>query len=476
MRMRTGTWAGFVTMLISVVAVGATLIGTSPASAFGALAVGDNDAYGAALNYGNEADARARAHTECSKSGATCQVVVAFHQTCSAFAGDRASTIYGWAYAPTKEQAQQMSVGFCQKEGGTRCEMRVWACETNVKRDRTATAKNVIGDAYRGFTQTAQAPTRVTPPPVAGNDTSRANLNPTPTPPPAAANLDVPKPPSAPIGQRTEPVPPRPATPPTAALEPPKLPPLAPITGLPNDGTKRVALVIGNDRYESLPALQKAVNDARSIGDTLTRLGFEVVKVENAPRRIMNQKLVEFTGKIGRGDTAFFFFAGHGVEIRGVNYLLPVDTPTARDNEEGLITGEGIPADSILERLQDRGAKVSLMVLDACRENPFKKPGSRGVGATRGLAQMTTPEGVFVLYSAGVGQTALDRLSDNDPNPNSVFTRAFINVLSKPDQSIQSMAKITQQEVRRLAATVNHPQMPAYYDQILGQFSLAPAR
>lgn len=465
MRMRTGRWAGFVTTLFGVVAVGATLIGTSPASAFGALAVSENEGYGFSFNYPNESEARARAQKEC---GGACQVVVVFQNTCSAFAGDRASLIYGWAYAPTKEQAQTMSMGFCQKEGGTRCEVRVSACESNVKRDRTATAKDVIGDAYRGFkTQTAQAPAaRVTPPPVS-NDTSRANLNS----------------PSVPIGQRNEPPPQqsRPVTPPTpppvAVLEPPKPPPPAPpVSGLPNDGTKRIALVIGNDRYESLPGLQKAVNDARSIGDTLSRLGFEVVKVENAPRRAMNQKLVEFTGKIGRGDTAFFFFAGHGVEIRGVNYLLPVDTPQARDNEEGLITSEGIPADQILERLQDRGAKVSLMVLDACRENPFKKPGSRGVGATRGLAQMTTPEGVFVLYSAGVGQTALDRLSDNDPNPNSVFTRAFISVLSKPDQSIQSMAKVTQQEVRKLAATVNHPQMPAYYDQILGQFSLAPAR
>jgi len=88
------------------------------------------------------------------------------------------------------------------------------------------------------------------------------------------------------------------------------------VTGLPNDGARRVALVIGNDRYESLPSLQKAVNDARAMGDTLTRLGFEVLRLENAPRRTMNQKLVEFTGKIGRGDTAFFFFAGHGIEIR----------------------------------------------------------------------------------------------------------------------------------------------------------------
>jgi hypothetical protein len=456
MRVRTEKWHRVgIAALAGVTAFGAALIGASPAAAFGALAVGDSNASGYSANYGSESEARARALKEC---GATCQVVVVYQHTCSAFAGDKVSRIYGWAYAPTKETAHQMSLGFCRKEGGTQCEVRVSSCEP-VGRDRTAIAKNVIGAEYRGPQIAQVAPARVAPKPPEDGRLGRANL--TPTPP--APRVDPPQ------------IPP-PPTPAAVVIDPPKPPPTAPIVGLPNDGARRVALVIGNDRYESLPRLQKAVNDARSIGDTLTRLGFEVVRVENAPRRAMNQKLVEFTSKIGRGDTAFFFFAGHGVEIRGVNYLLPVDTPAARDNEEGLITGEGIPADSILERLQDRGAKVSLMVLDACRENPFKKAGSRGVGATRGLAQMTTPEGVFVLYSAGVGQTALDRLSDNDPNPNSVFTRAFIEVLSKPEVSIQSMAKTTQQEVRRLAATVNHPQMPAYYDQILGQFSLAPAR
>jgi uncharacterized caspase-like protein len=141
-----------------------------------------------------------------------------------------------------------------------------------------------------------------------------------------------------------------------------------------------------------------------------------------------------------------------------------------------LITSEGIPADTIIEQLQERGAKVSMLVLDACRENPFKKSGLRGIGATRGLAQTTTPEGVFVLYSAGVGQTALDRISDTDPNPNSVFTRTFARVLTAPGTSVQEMAKTTQSEVRKLAATVNHPQMPAYYDQILGQFTFAQIR
>jgi poly(3-hydroxybutyrate) depolymerase len=260
-----------------------------------------------------------------------------------------------------------------------------------------------------------------------------------------------------------------PSPPPTAAQNLPS--PSSALAGVPG---RRVALVIGNDRYENVPGLQKAVNDARAVRERLTRLGFDVIHVENANRRVMNQKLAELTGKIGRGDTAFFFFAGHGIAIRDTNYLLPVDTPPAREGQEGLIAREAIGADVILDALQERGAKVSLMVLDACRDNPFKTANSRGVGGTRGLSQMPAPEGVFVLYSAGFGQTALDRLSDEDKNPNSVFTRTFVKLLEQPGLSLQELAKITQGEVRKLAASINHVQMPAYYDQVDGTLTLMP--
>jgi hypothetical protein len=83
---------------------------------------------------------------------------------------------------------------------------------------------------------------------------------------------------------------------------------------------------------------------------------------------------------------------------------------------------------------------------------------------------------VFALYFPGVGRTALDRISDTDPHPNSVFTRTFARVLTAPGMSVREMAKTTQSEVSKLAATVNHPQMPAYYDQILGQFTFAQTR
>jgi tetratricopeptide (TPR) repeat protein len=235
---------------------------------------------------------------------------------------------------------------------------------------------------------------------------------------------------------------------------------------------RRIALVIGNDKYDYLPRLEKAVNDARAVADHLSKLGFEVISVENANRRTMSTKLTELTGKLGRGDTAFFFFAGHGVAVKDGNYLLPTDTPHINEDQEAMVTREAIGADSIVDALQERGTRVVVMVLDACRDNPFKKAGTRGVGGKVGLGEMRAPEGVFVLYSAGFGQTALDRLSDKDGSANSVFTRTFVNLLDRSGLTLQEIAKITQSEVKKLSASVNHTQMPAYYDQIDGALAL----
>ncbi len=239
------------------------------------------------------------------------------------------------------------------------------------------------------------------------------------------------------------------------------------------DADRRIALVIGNDRYESLPPLQKAVNDARAVGEGLTKLGFEVLASENATRRTINTKLVEFANKVREGDIAFFFFAGHGVEVGGVNYLLGVDSPQASEGEEGLITGEGIAANAVVDQMQEHGAKVAMLVLDACRDNPFKTAG-RGIGGTRGLTMMRVPTGVFVLYSAGEGQAALDRLNDNDPSPNSVFTRTFVELLGQPGLTLHDIAKKTQSEVYTLAQSVRHTQLPAYDDRIIGELTLHP--
>jgi len=186
---------------------------------------------------------------------------------------------------------------------------------------------------------------------------------------------------------------------------------------VPSHAEKRVALVIGNNHYANLPAdqqLLKAINDAGAVGDALGSLGFEVIRGENLGRQALLAKFDEFAQRIEPGDTAFFFFSGHGVAINGGNYALPADVPNAKPGQDMLLARAAFGETDIVTELQSRGVRVAVVVLDACRDNPFKKPGSKSVGAERGLGRIEPVRGVFTIYSAGIGQTALDRLGDAD--------------------------------------------------------------
>ena len=237
---------------------------------------------------------------------------------------------------------------------------------------------------------------------------------------------------------------------------------------------KRIALVIGIDAYQHLPPLQKAVGDARAVAALLKdELGFTVLASENPTRSQMARKLAELDGVVAAGDTVLFFFAGHGVALStSENVLLPADIASPGPGQEGLVRDDGFAVDGIIRRIQQRGATVALMILDACRDNPFEQAGVRSIGVTRGLARVDAPQGVFVLFSAGLGQKALDRLSSDDASPTSVFTRHLIPALQTPGLSHVQIAKRVQQEVSALARTVSHAQQPAYYDQIEGDVIL----
>jgi peptidoglycan hydrolase-like protein with peptidoglycan-binding domain len=236
----------------------------------------------------------------------------------------------------------------------------------------------------------------------------------------------------------------------------------------------RLALVIGNDNYAALPNLQKAANDARAVGGALERLGFRVFLGSNLTRRQTNRLLSDFETAIQPGDETLFFFAGHGVAMGAENYLIPSDMPQPKAGEEGLIRDESHAVHDLIDRFQRRGATSAVFILDACRDNPFAATGVRSIGATRGLARVAAPRGVFVLFSAGVGQAALDRLSDADADQNSVFTRKLVPLLETPGLTHVRLAKQLQQQVSSLARTVAHDQQPAYYDQIIGDLVLNP--
>jgi hypothetical protein len=236
----------------------------------------------------------------------------------------------------------------------------------------------------------------------------------------------------------------------------------------PAHAEKRVALVIGNNDYKNVPKLQKAVNDARTMGDTLKKLGFAVMVAENQTRQAFSESLLAFDKALEPGDTAFFFYAGHGFEIAGQNFLLPTDVPAAGEGQEELVRDASVLADRIVERLQNKNVRTAILVFDACRNNPFERSGTRALAGGGGLAPMTQlPEGVFSVFSAGPRQTALDRLSNNDDNPNSVFTRTFAKELLQPGENLVQVAQHTRRAVSEMAETVNHKQIPVYFDQMV---------
>ncbi len=241
---------------------------------------------------------------------------------------------------------------------------------------------------------------------------------------------------------------------------------------------KRVALVVGNDKYANLPAraqLERAVNDARAVTQALKDVGFAVAEIEDASRSSFNAKWQQFLLTVAEGDIVAFYFSGHGIEIEGLNFLIPSDIPQIEYGRQEQIKRESIDVAQLLLDLKKRKPGVSLIVLDACREHPlipdeFRSPGA----APGGLAKMDAPNGTFIMYSAGAGQTALDRLPKADPDAvNSVFTRKLLPLMRQKGLELTELAREVRKQVHALAATVSHAQTPAYYDGVLGKFCLA---
>ncbi len=236
---------------------------------------------------------------------------------------------------------------------------------------------------------------------------------------------------------------------------------------------KRVALVIGNNDYRSVTRLEKAGNDARSVGNELRRLGFEVISVSNGSQKRMNQAINEFSQKASGGGIGVFFFAGHGMQINNQNFLLPVDFELPNDAND--VADQSISLQGVQDKLAEARVRFSLLVIDACRDNPLPKKAGRSLAVGRGLAPPSAPNGQIVLFSAGANQQALDKLTDDDNNPNGLFTREFIPMIASPGLSVTDALKRVRSAVTRKAKAVGHEQNPALYDQTDGDFYFVSA-
>jgi hypothetical protein len=190
---------------------------------------------------------------------------------------------------------------------------------------------------------------------------------------------------------------------------------------------RRIALVIGNSRYAAVPALKNPPMDARAIADTLTNLGFEKVTLRlDLDRQATWAALADFADEASRADWAVVYYAGHGIEVDGQNYIIPVD---ARLESDRKVLFETVPLDHVVEATAG-ARKFRLVILDACRNNPFlasmtRVASSRSIG--RGLSRVEPQGGVLVAYAAKAGEIALDGDKGNSP-----FVTALIEQLKQP--------------------------------------------
>lgn len=228
---------------------------------------------------------------------------------------------------------------------------------------------------------------------------------------------------------------------------------------------KRVALVIGNSSYTQISALSNPRNDAELMSRSLTALGFDVVLITDANRQAMGRAIRTFGRKLrtaGKDAVGVFYYAGHGVQARGANYLIPVGA-LLEDHADFSI--EALSAADVLKQMESAGNRLNLVILDACRNNPFK---SKVRGNRRGLARIEAASGTMVAFSAAPGQTAEDGTGKN-----STYTAALVSAMQIPGLTVEHVFKRVRVQVEK--ETVGR-QTPWEESSLLGDFYFTPAK
>jgi formylglycine-generating enzyme required for sulfatase activity/uncharacterized caspase-like protein len=221
----------------------------------------------------------------------------------------------------------------------------------------------------------------------------------------------------------------------------------------------RIALVIGNAAYPEAP-LKNPVNDARAMAQVLRKCGFRVIPLENASLQRMREALREFGGRIAQGGVGLFYFAGHGMQVKGRNYLMPVGADIRSEDE---VAGAALDVDSVLAKLETARNRLNILILDACRNDPFAR-GFRS--ASRGLAPLDAPMGTFIAFATAPGRSAAD-----GGGSHGLYTEQLLQAIQTPNLTLENTFKRVLSGVRRAS---NDQQIPWTASSVEGDFFFKP--
>ena len=229
--------------------------------------------------------------------------------------------------------------------------------------------------------------------------------------------------------------------------------------GRTTQGEARVALVIGNGAYASSP-LKNPVHDARAMAAALQKCGFTVIALENASYQRMREGLREFGSRIAQGGVGLFYFAGHGMQVKGRNYLIPVEADIAGEDE---VAGAALDVDAVLAKLETARNRLNILILDACRNNPF---GRSFRGGASGLAPLDAPAGTYIAFATAPGRTAADGTRNNG-----LYTEQLLSAMGAPGVKLEDTFKRVLTGVRRGS---NDQQVPWTSSSVEGDFYFVP--
>lgn len=219
----------------------------------------------------------------------------------------------------------------------------------------------------------------------------------------------------------------------------------------------RVALVIGNSAYAQAP-LKNPVNDARAMKSALGKCGFKVTLIENASKKAMEDSIRAFGDQLHGGTTGLFYYAGHGIQVKGVNYLIPVEAVLAREDE---VPYQGVDAGLVLDKMDVAKNRLNIIILDACRNDPFARSW-RSAGEKGGLAQVNAPTGSLIAYATSPGKTAADGKGENGQ-----YTEALLIELQQPGVRLLDLFQNVRKRVKE---ATRDAQVPWESNSTVGDF------